>query len=418
MAVVPGHGHARQFAGLRPPRAPRSCTRPTTRRSSRGSTTKIPGTAACRARSTTGASSATTSSRGGRRRPCSVRTWRSGPIGCGTVGPASAGRWTRELQAGAKRRVDAVLPVSDPKVFSLAAIEPGTGLVKTMAVNRNFRRPPLPTSPVNQGQARRGARRTGHRGPARLRRRGHARRAGRCAVHDVHPRGGAGQRPQTGPHDRHEAGLPVEVPDRPESPVACNGGYWCPANTGDPKYQSGRRTMWDALGHSVVTYFVALQEQVGVNKTVELAKRLGIVFRAEQDKMLSAPTSGGGWGAFHPRRLVDHRPGPGQRLRDPGWTAPTAIRSRSPGSPTPPAGRPPAPHPTASRCCAPRWPAPSSTPGVAPSATSPRSATRCGAGTVLTTPVRAAVGRPVSGQFGLTGNRGAFSLVIAVPRAR
>ena len=54
------------------------------------------------------------------------------------------------LQAVAKQRVDATLPVSDPKVFSLATIEPGTGLVKAMAANRNFRRPAPPPSPAGR----------------------------------------------------------------------------------------------------------------------------------------------------------------------------------------------------------------------------------------------------------------------------
>jgi membrane peptidoglycan carboxypeptidase len=59
----------------------------------------------------------------------------------------------------------------------------------------------------------------------------------------------------------------------------------------------GRRTMWDGFGRSVNTYFVWLEEQIGPDRAVAMAQRLGITFRAASDAAL-ARDSAGGWGSF------------------------------------------------------------------------------------------------------------------------
>ncbi|GAA2393824.1 penicillin-binding transpeptidase domain-containing protein [Dactylosporangium salmoneum] len=203
------------------------------------------------------------------------------------------------LQAGAKQRVDQVLPVGDPKVFSLATIEPGTGLVRTMAVNRNFRRPPgTSASPADPDQP-----------PSRP--------AGADSVDalvagDANTPGGAAGAPfmMFTLAAALEGGLTLDhaidtkrvyesnfVID-PNSPAACHGPHWCPANTGDPAYLSGRRTMWDAFGHAVVTYFVALEERVGADKAVAMAQRLGITFRSPVDQQYGLSPNSTHWGAF------------------------------------------------------------------------------------------------------------------------
>ena len=43
---------------------------------------------------------------------------------------------------------------------------------------------------------------------------------------------------------------------------------------------AGTHNMWSAFGESVNTYFVPLQEQVGAENVVDVAKRLGIKFRS------------------------------------------------------------------------------------------------------------------------------------------
>ncbi|SCG52687.1 transglycosylase domain-containing protein [Micromonospora coxensis] len=103
-----------------------------------------------------------------------------------------------------------------------------------------------------------------------------------------------------------ESGLPLETgfhaPSRiltrfpaDEGRASC-GGQWCPVNA-SPSYMDGYHSMWTAFGRSVNTYFAWLAERVGAEKVVEMAQRLGIVFRADGDAELAR---GGArdWGAF------------------------------------------------------------------------------------------------------------------------
>lgn len=81
-----------------------------------------------------------------------------------------------------------------------------------------------------------------------------------------------------------EAGYPLNLgfnaPSRlvthwPDSGEGNCGGYWCLSNA-NPSWMDGYRTMWDGFGRSVNTYFVWLHQQIGAEKTAEMAKRLGI----------------------------------------------------------------------------------------------------------------------------------------------
>jgi membrane peptidoglycan carboxypeptidase len=58
----------------------------------------------------------------------------------------------------------------------------------------------------------------------------------------------------------------------------------------------GNRTMWGGYGRSVNTYFVWLEEQVGPQNAVAMAKRLGITFRTPSDAALAAQADS--WGSF------------------------------------------------------------------------------------------------------------------------
>jgi membrane peptidoglycan carboxypeptidase len=55
--------------------------------------------------------------------------------------------------------------------------------------------------------------------------------------------------------------------------------------------------MWTGFGRSVNTYFVPLEERVGSDNAVAMAKRLGIQFRATEDANL-ADHGNNQWGAF------------------------------------------------------------------------------------------------------------------------
>lgn len=326
------------------------------------------------------------------------------------------------LQAGAKQRVDATVPVTDAKVFTLAAIEPGTGLVRTMAVNRNFRRPagagPTASPTVDPAAQRPAPRPTGPDlvdplisgepdtpgasagAPFMMFTLAAALDSGLTLDHAIDTK------------RVYQSQYRID----PQSPVACNGGYWCPANTGDPAYQSGRRTMWDAFGHSVVTYFVALQERIGAARSVDTAKRLGIVFRSPEDVQLSAPDNSRLWGAFtigvssttaldlanaYATLAADGTrcdPLPVARVTDAGGRPVDGIGPRCEQVLRPEVARAAI---DAGRC---------------PVGDRSAFGDRCGAGTVATTTVRAAVGRPVAGQSGLTNDRRGFSVVITAPQ--
>jgi membrane peptidoglycan carboxypeptidase len=83
-----------------------------------------------------------------------------------------------------------------------------------------------------------------------------------------------------------DAGLPLntgfDAPERlvTEWPISTPGknncdGKWCVSNA-NPEWMDGYRTMWDGFGRSVNTYWVWLHEQIGAQRTVAMAKRLGI----------------------------------------------------------------------------------------------------------------------------------------------
>lgn len=86
------------------------------------------------------------------------------------------------------------------------------------------------------------------------------------------------------------------VSQYPESGEGSCDGKWCPSNA-NPSWMDGYRTMWTGFGRSVNTYFVWLEQQVGADKVVEMAQRLGITFRAGSDANF-AKNNAAGWGSF------------------------------------------------------------------------------------------------------------------------
>ena len=78
-------------------------------------------------------------------------------------------------------------------------------------------------------------------------------------------------------------------------PATC-GVNWCPRNS--TAQMTGRQTMWSGFGKSVNTYFVQLEEKVGAEKAVRMAERLGMKWHTEVDRMLAGPDHADGWGAF------------------------------------------------------------------------------------------------------------------------
>jgi membrane peptidoglycan carboxypeptidase len=78
-------------------------------------------------------------------------------------------------------------------------------------------------------------------------------------------------------------------------PATC-GHHWCPKNSSPS--MTGDQTMWSGFGKSVNTYFVQLEQKVGADKAVAMAEKLGLQWRTGVDKMLASHEHAAGWGAF------------------------------------------------------------------------------------------------------------------------
>jgi membrane peptidoglycan carboxypeptidase len=157
------------------------------------------------------------------------------------------------VQATSAAQVASVYGLDSKFVAPIAVVEPGTGKVRAMAVNRTY------------GE-----------------------------TYDQLIAGGSGLHGyQAGSTFKMfamlaalESGLPLStsfdapatlVTDTPQTAPGKNNcdGMWCISNA-NPSFMDGYRTMWDGFGRSVNTYFVWLHEQIGAEKTVEMAQRLGI----------------------------------------------------------------------------------------------------------------------------------------------
>lgn len=190
-------------------------------------------------------------------------------------------------QRAAQKAVDDEVDRGSNFATGIVVVEPGTGRVKAMAINRTY------SLQKNPG--------------------------GKTAPNTVNPLlTGTNVSPgyQAGSTFKLftlaaaiEKGLPlgtkIYAPSRIKTqfrnasgPVACDGDYWCPKNASGR--MAGTHTMWSAYGESVNTYFVQLEERIGVKNAVNMAERLGVTFRSsadyeQRDAVQSNPNA---WGSF------------------------------------------------------------------------------------------------------------------------
>jgi membrane peptidoglycan carboxypeptidase len=178
----------------------------------------------------------------------------------------------------------------------LTAVEPGTGKVRAMAVNRNFsldesgngphtdpvkRRQgltgtyPNTTNPLMSGGGDIFGYQSGS--TAKIYTTIAALEQGLPLDHNIHA-----------PH-RVTTRFPVE----PGYPSSC-GNRWCPVNY--PGQAAGMYNIWTGFGSSINTYFAQLIQQAGADNAVDVAQRLGVKFREPEDARLAANSAG--WGAF------------------------------------------------------------------------------------------------------------------------
>jgi membrane peptidoglycan carboxypeptidase len=196
------------------------------------------------------------------------------------------------IQRIAQRHVTGKERIGSPYAHGAVVVEPGTGLVKAMAVNRVYSLDQAGNGRHTDWAAT---------GPSNY-------------PNTVNPLLGGGDMPgyQAGSTFKWfvllaalEAGLPlstkIDAPQRyvstyPGGGTASCGGLWCPSNASAA--MTGRHTMWSGFGQSVNTYFVQLQEKVGAEAAVRMAENLGLSWRTEVDQMMASPERANGWGAF------------------------------------------------------------------------------------------------------------------------
>jgi len=201
-----------------------------------------------------------------------------------------------KFQEIAEQQILADESARSPFAHGLVAVEPGTGYVRSMAVNRVYSLDQSNNGP-HSDPSKRGKIKGNY-------------------PNTVVPLLGGGDLPgyQAGSTFKMftmlaalDAGLPLSTsfnsphrfvsiyPDGSGGPTDC-GGYWCPSNASGA--MSGVQTMWSGFGKSVNTYFVWLLQQVGAENVVRLAERLGLQWRTEVDKRLASPDHANRWGAF------------------------------------------------------------------------------------------------------------------------
>jgi membrane peptidoglycan carboxypeptidase len=209
-----------------------------------------------------------------------------------------------KTQKVTKANIDKHLKANNKNALMLAAVEPGSGRVRALAVNRVFKLDD-PANPQNKISSN----------PAKARKK----------IRGTYPN--TTNPLLTGGGDIHgyqfgstfkmftmvaalERGYPLETtintvspyPSKyiveSSSPAACRGtNKYCPENAGRKGY--GPKNMWAAFSQSINTYFVPLQERAGAANVVDAAKRLGIQFRASSDaKFANDRSSADQWGAF------------------------------------------------------------------------------------------------------------------------
>jgi membrane peptidoglycan carboxypeptidase len=188
------------------------------------------------------------------------------------------------VQATAASQSLTVYGYDNPKALPIAVVQPGSGKVLAMAVNRHYSLAANPSghngypNTVNQLIAG-GGDITGYQAGSTFK------LFTMLAALESHIPLAQGT----------DAVSPMPTKFHYTGPGNC-GGYWCPVNA-NPGWMNGPRNMWTGFGRSVNTYFVWLEEWVGPKKAVDMAQRLGITFRAKSDATL-AEKSADNWGAF------------------------------------------------------------------------------------------------------------------------
>ncbi len=200
------------------------------------------------------------------------------------------------IQASAMAQINEKESANSSYAHGVVVIEPGTGLVKAMAVNRVYSIDQSGNGP-NTDPNKRDV-------PGNY-------------PNTVNPLLGGGDLPgyQAGStfkiftmlaaiEQGHPLTTSYDAPMRYTSmypgeighPSSC-GDRWCPSNANEA--MTGRQTMWSGFGKSVNTYFVQLEQTIGAENAVKMAERLGLRWRSEVDAAIASdPRRAHLWGSF------------------------------------------------------------------------------------------------------------------------
>ncbi|MEV4536844.1 transglycosylase domain-containing protein [Asanoa sp. NPDC049518] len=210
------------------------------------------------------------------------------------------------VQDAAKKNVEQAYKTAKnhPNALMVAAVEPGTGYVRALAVNRNYKLDPA-DKPQNGISTN----------PAKKKRK--IRGTYPNTTNPLVSGGGDITGYQAGSTFKIftlvaalEKGYPLSYTINAKEkytskyiveyngPSACPGtNKYCPENAN--KSMAGVHNMWSGFGKSVNTFFVPLEEAAGAANVVDAAKRMGIKFRSKSDAVIANNKEGADqWGAF------------------------------------------------------------------------------------------------------------------------
>ena len=206
-----------------------------------------------------------------------------------------------DAQASARAEIVKRIKDSDQNALLLAGIQPGTGEVRTLAANRKFKidsaadpQNKLSSDPKKRAKGIRGTYPnttnpiitgggdiTGYQAGSVF----------KMFTMVAALESGLGLDHSINAQDRYKSGYLDSA-----APPEC-GGFYCPTNAAAG--ETGPTNMWTGFGKSVNTYFIPLQEEIGAEKVVDVAKRFGVQFRqAEDAAMANDPQQAHDWGAF------------------------------------------------------------------------------------------------------------------------
>ncbi|GLZ76613.1 penicillin-binding protein [Actinorhabdospora filicis] len=195
-----------------------------------------------------------------------------------------------DLQKTADQAIAQQIGTDSPYALGTVLVEPKTGYVRTMAVNRLFSTDISKNGP-NTGGSGKGTY------PA--------------TTNPLLSGGGSVSGYQAGSTFKMftmlaalDAGMPLDTmiysPNKYKSKYYGGAGtskcgeFYCPSN--DSPSMTGNQTMWSGFGKSVNTYFIQLEERVGADKAVAMAEKMGLTWKTKPDKDQAANAVA--WGSF------------------------------------------------------------------------------------------------------------------------